>query len=75
MPDGRCPRALFSVATALVVHTAFADQNQMIHFLMNLAMAGGLLQVVAFGAGAFSVNARQGRARTGAARAVPCTLS
>jgi putative oxidoreductase len=54
--------ALFSVATALAFHTAFADQNQMIHFLKNLAMAGGLLQVVAFGAGAFSLDARQERA-------------
>jgi putative oxidoreductase len=53
--------ALFSVATALAFHTAFADQNQMIHFLKNLAMAGGLLQVVAFGAGAFSLDARKGR--------------
>ena len=54
--------ALFSVATALAFHTAFADQNQMIHFLKNLAMAGGLLQVVAFGAGAYSLDARQERA-------------
>jgi putative oxidoreductase len=54
--------ALFSVATALAFHTAFADQNQMIHVLKNLAMAGGLLQVMAFGAGTFSLDARQERA-------------
>ncbi|MBI1692187.1 DoxX family protein [Methylorubrum sp. DB1722] len=54
--------ALFSVATALAFHTAFADQNQLIHFLKNLAMAGGLLQVVAFGAGGLSLDARAGRA-------------
>ncbi|WP_336489649.1 DoxX family protein [Methylobacterium nigriterrae] len=54
--------ALFSVTTALAFHTAFADQNQMIHFLKNLAMAGGLLQVVAFGAGGLSLDARTGRA-------------
>ena len=30
--------------------------------LKNLAMAGGLLQVAAFGAGRFSLDARQGRA-------------
>ena len=48
----------FSVFTALVFHHALADQNQMIHFLKNIAMAGGLLQVVAFGAGAFSIDAR-----------------
>ena len=54
--------ALFSIATALTFHTTFADQNQMIHFLKNLAIAGGLLQVAAFGAGAFSLDARRARA-------------
>jgi putative oxidoreductase len=54
--------ALFSVITAFSFHTAFADQNQMIHFLKNLAMAGGLLQVVTFGAGSFSLDNRAGRA-------------
>jgi predicted SnoaL-like aldol condensation-catalyzing enzyme/uncharacterized membrane protein YphA (DoxX/SURF4 family) len=47
--------ALFSVATAFSFHRDFADQNQMIHFLKNLMMAGGLLQIVAFGAGAISI--------------------
>jgi len=54
--------ALFSIITALAFHTAFADQNQMIHFLKNFAMAGGLLQVVAFGAGGLSLDSRAGRA-------------
>jgi putative oxidoreductase len=49
--------AAFSVLTALVFHNALGDQNQLIHFMKNIAMAGGLLQVVAFGAGAFSVDA------------------
>jgi len=49
--------AIFSVVTALVFHNALGDQNQLIHFLKNIAMAGGLLQVVAFGAGAYSVDA------------------
>ncbi|MCC2973134.1 DoxX family protein [Massilia sp. IC2-476] len=44
--------AAFSVVTALVFHNALGDQNQLIHFMKNIAMAGGLLQVVAFGAGA-----------------------
>lgn len=51
--------ALFSVATALAFHNALADQNQFIHFFKNIAMAGGLLQVVAFGAGRFSLDARR----------------
>src|ERR1700758_1554243 len=44
--------ALFSIATAVSFHSNFADQNQMIHFLKNVMMAGGLLQIAAFGAGA-----------------------
>jgi putative oxidoreductase len=33
----------------------------MIHFLKNLMIAGGLLQIVHFGAGAFSLDARKKR--------------
>ena len=50
--------AVWCVATAMVAHSNFADQNQMIHFLKNLAMAGGFLQLVAFGAGAWSLDAK-----------------
>jgi putative oxidoreductase len=42
-------------------HNNFADQNQMIHFLKNVMMAGGLLQIVAFGAGALSIDNRGAR--------------
>jgi putative oxidoreductase len=51
--------AAFSVATALGFHANLADQNQFIHFFKNIAMAGGLLQVVVFGAGRFSLDARR----------------
>ncbi|AMS17117.1 MULTISPECIES: DoxX family protein [Pseudomonas] len=51
--------AVFSVATALAFHNNLGDQNQFIHFFKNIAMAGGLLQVVAFGAGRFSLDARR----------------
>jgi putative oxidoreductase len=47
--------AVFSLATALSFHRNFGDQNQMIHFLKNVMMAGGLLQIVAFGAGPISI--------------------
>ncbi|WP_312516886.1 DoxX family protein [Massilia sp.] len=53
--------AAFSVVTALAFHNAIGDQNQLIHLLKNFAMAGGLLQVVAFGAGAYSIDAASGR--------------
>ncbi|WP_434563159.1 DoxX family protein [Pseudomonas sp. Z4-20] len=52
--------AVFSIGTALVFHSQLGDQNQFIHFFKNIAMAGGLLQVVAFGAGRFSLDARRG---------------
>ena len=51
--------AVFTIAAALAFHRNFADQNQMIHFMKNVAITGGLLQVVAFGAGRFSFDARR----------------
>jgi putative oxidoreductase len=49
--------AVFALATAIFFHRNFADQNQMIHFLKNVMLAGGLLQIVYFGAGPLSVDA------------------
>jgi putative oxidoreductase len=57
--------ALFSLVTALTFHSNFADQNQMIHFLKNVMMAGGLLQIVAFGAGALSIDNLRAKAKGG----------
>ena len=51
--------ALFSLATAFGFHHNLADQNQFIHFFKNVAMTGGLLQVVAFGAGRLSIDGRR----------------
>ena len=50
--------AMWCIATALVAHAHFGDPNQTVHFLKNLAMSGGFLQLVAFGAGAWSLDAR-----------------
>lgn len=50
--------ALFTVAAAIAFHNNLADQNQFIHFFKNVSMAGGLLQIVAFGAGRFSLDGR-----------------
>jgi putative oxidoreductase len=50
--------AIFCIATAVFFHRNLADQNQMIHFLKNVMMAGGLLQITYFGAGAFSLDGR-----------------
>jgi putative oxidoreductase len=53
--------ALFTVAAAVSFHSNFADQNMFIHFFKNIAMAGGLLQVAAFGAGSLSLDASLAR--------------
>jgi putative oxidoreductase len=50
-------------------HSNFADQNQMIHFLKNVMMAGGLLQIAAFGAGVISLDNRLSRGRVTVASA------
>jgi putative oxidoreductase len=51
--------ASFCVATAVAFHGHLGDQSQFLHFMKNLAMAGGLLQVAAFGAGNMSMDARR----------------
>jgi putative oxidoreductase len=51
--------AAFAIVTAFAFHHDLADQGQFINFWKNVAMAGGLLQVVAFGAGRFSLDARR----------------
>jgi putative oxidoreductase len=51
--------AAFSVVTALGFHLNFGDLNQTIHFMKNIAIAGGLLQVIAFGAGSMSMDAKR----------------
>src|SRR5271170_1305563 len=63
--------ALFALATAVSFHSNFADQNQMIHFLKNVMMAGGLLQIAGFGAGAISLDNRLAKGREAMASAAP----
>lgn len=46
----------FTVLSALLFHLHPGDQMQMINFMKNLAMAGGLLMVVRHGAGAPSID-------------------
>jgi putative oxidoreductase len=54
--------AIFSVLTALFFHLVPGDQGQMINFMKNLSIAGGLLIVAQTGATNFAVDAR-GRTR------------
>ena len=48
--------AAFSVVTALAFHHAFGDQNQLLHFLKNIAIAGGFLLLFVTGAGGASID-------------------
>ena len=54
--------SLFAIATAFIFHRNFADQHQLFHFLKNIAVMGGLFQLMAFGAGNFSAWMRGGPA-------------
>jgi putative oxidoreductase len=51
----------FSILTAIIFHNNFADPAQMINFLKNLSIAGGLLLLVVNGAGPLSIDRRSGR--------------
>lgn len=51
----------FSLLAAMIFHHHFADQTQLILFLSDVAAAGGLLTVVANGAGPLSLDRRRGR--------------
>ena len=46
----------FTLLTAALFHYHPADQMQMIMFMKNLAITGGLLLVTQYGAGAFAVD-------------------
>jgi putative oxidoreductase len=55
--------AVFTVAAALSFHYNFADQNAMAHLLKNISITGGLLQIVALGAGTFSIDNHLAKSR------------
>lgn len=48
---------LFLIPTTLIFHTEFSDQTQVIMFMKNLAVMGGLLLLVSQGAGKISLDA------------------
>jgi putative oxidoreductase len=62
--------AVFALATAVSFHNDFADQDQMIHFLKNVMIAGGVLQIAAFGAGALSLDNRRSNGELSSSPAV-----
>lgn len=48
--------AVFALATGFLFHGAAGDQNQAIHLMKNIAIAGGFLVLAAQGAGRFSID-------------------
>ena len=48
----------FSVMAAILFHSNFADQMQMIMFMKNIAIGGGLALLAVHGAGAYSIDNR-----------------
>lgn len=55
---------LFLIPATVVFHNPIADPTQMIQFLKNLAIMGGLLMVAAFGSGPVSIDRPVTNART-----------
>jgi len=47
---------IFLIPTTLIFHSNFGDQIQMIMFMKNVSMFGGLLVLLAVGAGRFSLD-------------------
>jgi putative oxidoreductase len=48
----------FTLLSGILFHAHFGDQMQMIMFMKNLAIAGGLLMIVSHGAGPYSIDSR-----------------
>ena len=48
----------FCMLSAIVFHSNFADQNEMINFMKNIAIAGGFLAITINGAGSLSLDNR-----------------
>ena len=49
----------FTIMAAAIFHNNFADQMQMIMFMKNIAITGGLILLAAYGAGAYSLDNRR----------------
>ena len=57
---------VFTAVAALIFHNFWAvpaaqSQNQMIHFMKNVSMLGGLLYVIVYGSGPLSVDSSRDR--------------
>ena len=57
----------FTILATLIFHSNLGDPTQMLFFMKNLSIAGGLLLVVSHGSGPYSIDNRQSRRPTVAA--------
>ena len=48
--------SLFTLALAVIFHTDFSNQMQLMSFLKNIAIAGGFLIIFVYGPGKYSVD-------------------
>jgi putative oxidoreductase len=64
---GACLIALFLIGVTPMLHAFWgvadhvAAQNQLAHFMKNLALLGGAVLIAQFGSGPFSLDARRSR--------------
>jgi len=54
---------VWCIATAIAAHANFSDPNMQIHFMKNVAMAGGFTVIAGYGAGAYTLGRLISRAR------------
>jgi putative oxidoreductase len=54
--------AVYVLISAFIGHSQLGDPNNFQHFMKNMAIVGGSLAFVAFGAGAYSLDARKPQA-------------
>ena len=47
---------LFTLALAIIFHTDFSNQMQLMSFLKNIAIAGGFLIIFVYGPGKYSID-------------------
>ncbi|HEY4715730.1 MAG TPA: DoxX family protein [bacterium] len=56
---GALALVIFLIPATLIFHTKFSDQIQMIMFMKNMAILGGLLLIIGFGSGPVSIDERR----------------
>jgi len=57
--------AIFTIVAGAIFHSNFGNQGQMIHFMKNLSMAGGLILVGIYEAGPMNMDNKKPRQEAG----------